>query len=143
MENLVSLTPYAGLFGLLIALVLYLLMVRQPTGTDRMREIADTIHTGRHRGKADSLESVFRHPLPYSKFSAPFHWPQKSKKIWYRSTDSSITLYNLLDFRGVVGDGRRILRNLLSPYDGPHGSICGKCMWSLPDNKSSIVKGCS
>ncbi len=46
MENLVSLTPYAGLLGLGIALVLYLLMVRQPTGTDRMREIADTIHTG-------------------------------------------------------------------------------------------------
>ncbi|MCZ6752865.1 MAG: sodium-translocating pyrophosphatase [Acidobacteria bacterium] len=46
MENLVSLTPYAGLFGLGIALVLYLLIVRQPAGTDRMREIADTIHAG-------------------------------------------------------------------------------------------------
>ncbi|MCZ6752992.1 MAG: sodium/proton-translocating pyrophosphatase, partial [Acidobacteria bacterium] len=46
MENLVSLTPYAGLIGLGVALVLYLLIVRQPAGTDRMREIADTIHTG-------------------------------------------------------------------------------------------------
>ena len=46
MENLVSLTPYVGLLGLGIALVLYMLIVRRPAGNDRMLELADTIHTG-------------------------------------------------------------------------------------------------
>ncbi|MEK6554603.1 MAG: sodium/proton-translocating pyrophosphatase, partial [Bdellovibrionota bacterium] len=38
--------PIAGVIGLLAALITYLLVVRQPTGNEKMVAIADEIHLG-------------------------------------------------------------------------------------------------
>lgn len=38
--------PLAGLVGLIAALITYIVMVKQPTGTDKMRAIAEEIHLG-------------------------------------------------------------------------------------------------
>ena len=46
MENLVSLTPYSGLAGLVVAFLVYVAIARQPEGTAKMREIAGYIHAG-------------------------------------------------------------------------------------------------
>ncbi|MBI4666280.1 MAG: sodium-translocating pyrophosphatase [Nitrospinae bacterium] len=46
MEPLVWLAPVFGVGGLLVALWLYASIVRHPDGNDKMREIADMIHTG-------------------------------------------------------------------------------------------------
>ncbi len=46
MIQLTYYAPYVGGFGLLAALVLYLFLVRQPDGNDRMREIAGLIEQG-------------------------------------------------------------------------------------------------
>jgi K(+)-stimulated pyrophosphate-energized sodium pump len=46
MEFLTSLSPIAGAAGLLVALVIYLSITRQPAGSEVMRGIADQIHIG-------------------------------------------------------------------------------------------------
>jgi K(+)-stimulated pyrophosphate-energized sodium pump len=46
METLVRITPALGGVGLLAALALFLWIRSQASGTDRMREIADSIHVG-------------------------------------------------------------------------------------------------
>ena len=46
MENLVSLTPFSGLAGLVVAFLLYAAISRRPEGTEKMREIAGYIHAG-------------------------------------------------------------------------------------------------
>lgn len=46
MESFISLAPLLGGFGLIAALVLYVFIKRQDTGTDLMRELADQIHLG-------------------------------------------------------------------------------------------------
>jgi K(+)-stimulated pyrophosphate-energized sodium pump len=46
MENLVMYAPYLGGIGLVFAGILYLSVLRSSTGTERMQEIAEEIHTG-------------------------------------------------------------------------------------------------
>ena len=46
MDKLVTATPFLGALGLLFAGGLYWSVVRHSAGTDRMKEIADEIHTG-------------------------------------------------------------------------------------------------
>ena len=46
MDDLTSFTPYAGVFGLVIALAIYLAIVRRPAGNELMQEIAEHIHAG-------------------------------------------------------------------------------------------------
>ena len=46
MENLVVYAPYLGGVGLVFAGILYLSILRSSTGTERMQEIAEEIHTG-------------------------------------------------------------------------------------------------
>ena len=46
MENILTYSPYIGLFGLLFAGFIYWRLVKRPTGTDRMREISEAIHDG-------------------------------------------------------------------------------------------------
>ena len=44
--SLANIAPFAGVFGLAIALITYLGIVKKPTGTDKMRAIAEEIHLG-------------------------------------------------------------------------------------------------
>jgi K(+)-stimulated pyrophosphate-energized sodium pump len=46
MDNLILLTPAIGVLGLGFALVLYVSVLRRDAGNERMREIADAIHSG-------------------------------------------------------------------------------------------------
>ena len=46
MVNFVGLAPYFGLFGLAVALVIYIYVKNQPEGTELMGEIANSIHEG-------------------------------------------------------------------------------------------------
>ncbi|MCH8859217.1 MAG: sodium/proton-translocating pyrophosphatase, partial [Proteobacteria bacterium] len=46
MNHLVAWTPYVGLLGLACSLLLFLAVLRRPSGNERMREIADAIHEG-------------------------------------------------------------------------------------------------
>ena len=46
MEQLVTLSPVLGVVGLVIAYLIYLHIVKQPAGTEKMKEIADMIHDG-------------------------------------------------------------------------------------------------
>ncbi len=46
MIDLLLLPPIFGVFGLVAALVLYLLVIRYPDGEGRIKQIADTIHAG-------------------------------------------------------------------------------------------------
>ena len=46
MENLTMYAPILGVIGLLVAGVLYSYVVKQPVGTDVMRELSDAIHDG-------------------------------------------------------------------------------------------------
>ena len=46
MNSLVDFSPLLGGLGLVFALVLYMSILRGSPGTDRMREIADSIHSG-------------------------------------------------------------------------------------------------
>ncbi len=46
MENLTMYAPILGVIGLLVAGVLYSYVVKQPVGTDMMRELSDAIHDG-------------------------------------------------------------------------------------------------
>ena len=46
MEQLVTLSPALGVVGLVIAYLIYLHIVKQPVGTEKMKEIADMIHDG-------------------------------------------------------------------------------------------------
>ena len=46
MDDLTFLTPYGGVFGLVVALVIYLAIIRRGDGNDVMREIAERIHSG-------------------------------------------------------------------------------------------------
>src|SRR3990172_9872936 len=46
MEQLVTLSPALGAVGLVIAYLIYLHIVKQPVGTEKMKEIADMIHDG-------------------------------------------------------------------------------------------------
>ncbi|MDH4226705.1 MAG: sodium-translocating pyrophosphatase [Deltaproteobacteria bacterium] len=46
MELLVKLSPIVAIAGLILALVIYLYIKRQPDGNDRMREIGELIHRG-------------------------------------------------------------------------------------------------
>ena len=46
MNNLLALTPYIGLLGLLCALLLFIMVGKRSPGNDRMREISELIHRG-------------------------------------------------------------------------------------------------
>jgi len=46
MENLTIYAPILGIIGLLVAGVLYAYVVKQPVGTDKMRELAEAISSG-------------------------------------------------------------------------------------------------
>ena len=46
MDDLTSIAPYGGVFGLVVALIIYLAIVRRGDGNDLMREIAERIHSG-------------------------------------------------------------------------------------------------
>ncbi len=46
MENLISYTPYVGLLGIVVAVIIYLTINRLSVGNDKMREIAELIHDG-------------------------------------------------------------------------------------------------
>ncbi len=46
METLIQSTPFLGLFGLLVAYLIYAALERQPAGTDLMRDIAGQIRVG-------------------------------------------------------------------------------------------------
>ncbi|MFQ5585722.1 MAG: sodium/proton-translocating pyrophosphatase, partial [Thermodesulfobacteriota bacterium] len=46
MEILVKIAPFLSIGGLILALIIYLNVKRQPDGNDRMREIAAMIHEG-------------------------------------------------------------------------------------------------
>ena len=46
MENILTYSPYIGLFGLLFAGFIYWRLVKQPAGNARMQEISDQIHDG-------------------------------------------------------------------------------------------------
>jgi K(+)-stimulated pyrophosphate-energized sodium pump len=46
MSNLAVLAPALGAIGLLVAFVIYQSVVKQPVGSDKMREISDAIHDG-------------------------------------------------------------------------------------------------
>ena len=46
MVNAVLFAPIVGLSGLALAWITYASLLRQPTGTDKMRSIADQIHRG-------------------------------------------------------------------------------------------------
>ena len=46
MDDLISITPYGGVFGLVVAFVIYLVIVRRGDGNELMREIAERIHSG-------------------------------------------------------------------------------------------------
>jgi K(+)-stimulated pyrophosphate-energized sodium pump len=46
MENILSYSPYIGLFGLLFAGFIYWRLVKAPAGNSRMQEISDAIHDG-------------------------------------------------------------------------------------------------
>ena len=46
MNNLLPLTPYIGLLGLLCALLLFIMVGKRSPGNDRMREISELIHHG-------------------------------------------------------------------------------------------------
>lgn len=46
MEQLVTLSPVAGVVGLVIAYLIYAHIAKQPVGTEKMKEIADMIHDG-------------------------------------------------------------------------------------------------
>src|SRR3990172_6729240 len=46
MEQLVTRSPALGVVGLVIAYLIYLHIVKQPVGTEKMKEIADMIHDG-------------------------------------------------------------------------------------------------
>ena len=46
MEQLVTLSPALGVVGLVIAYLIYLHIVKQPVGTEKMKEIANMIHDG-------------------------------------------------------------------------------------------------
>ena len=46
MNDLLALTPYIGLLGLLCALLLFIMVGKRSPGNDRMREISELIHRG-------------------------------------------------------------------------------------------------
>ncbi|MCY4586893.1 MAG: sodium-translocating pyrophosphatase [Bryobacterales bacterium] len=46
MNDLLALTPYVGLLGLLCALLLFIMVGKRSPGNDRMREISELIHRG-------------------------------------------------------------------------------------------------
>ena len=46
MDDLTSITPYGGVFGLAVAFAIYLAIARRPAGNDLMREISERIHVG-------------------------------------------------------------------------------------------------
>ncbi len=46
MNNLLALTPYIGLLGLLCALLLFIMVGKRSPGNERMREISELIHRG-------------------------------------------------------------------------------------------------
>ncbi|MGA1824306.1 MAG: sodium-translocating pyrophosphatase [bacterium] len=46
MVNFAGLAPYFGLFGLAVALIIYIYIKKQPAGTKLMQEISDSIHEG-------------------------------------------------------------------------------------------------
>lgn len=46
MEMLVTLSPVAGVVGLVIAYLIYAHIAKQPVGTEKMKEISDMIHDG-------------------------------------------------------------------------------------------------
>ena len=46
METYISMPPIFGLFGLLIALVIYFIVVSYDEGSEKVKKIADQIHLG-------------------------------------------------------------------------------------------------
>jgi len=46
MQNLQHIAPFIGLLGMVCALIVYGLVIRQPAGNQKMREIAEMIHAG-------------------------------------------------------------------------------------------------
>ncbi|OPX32859.1 MAG: sodium-translocating pyrophosphatase [Candidatus Latescibacteria bacterium 4484_181] len=46
MQGIVNLAPIFGLIGLLVVSIIYLYVKRQPTGSEKMRELATSIHQG-------------------------------------------------------------------------------------------------
>ncbi len=46
MQDLTGLAPVLAIIGLIVAGFIYFGMVRMPAGSDRMKEIADSIHLG-------------------------------------------------------------------------------------------------
>ena len=46
MSDLTSIAPYAGVFGLAVALAIYMAIVQRGDGNELMREIAERIHSG-------------------------------------------------------------------------------------------------
>ena len=44
--DLTIISPFLGVFGLLIALFLYLYIKKQSTGNEKMTEISETIYSG-------------------------------------------------------------------------------------------------
>ena len=46
MDDLTSFAPYGGVFGLVVALIIYMAIARRGDGTEVMREIAARIHSG-------------------------------------------------------------------------------------------------
>jgi K(+)-stimulated pyrophosphate-energized sodium pump len=46
MDLLINISPFLSIAGLILALIIYLYVKRQPAGNEKMREIADMIHDG-------------------------------------------------------------------------------------------------
>jgi K(+)-stimulated pyrophosphate-energized sodium pump len=46
LELFSAIAPYVGISGLLVALWIYVNILKQDTGTEKMRNIADLIHDG-------------------------------------------------------------------------------------------------
>ena len=46
MESYLSVPPIFGLFGLVVAFIIYLIVIRYDEGSEKVKKIADQIHLG-------------------------------------------------------------------------------------------------
>ena len=59
METYISMPPIFGLFGLLIALVIYFIVVSYDEGSEKVKKIADQIHLGQWSLCAENIHTYF------------------------------------------------------------------------------------